>query len=93
MSLPLYWTTLVVMFLLTAVLPVAAALWLRIRSGTPIRVFEIAARTAPSSRSPARGRTGRSASRARGCGASTRRLYSRCGMFGGMRCIWAAMDG
>ncbi len=43
MSLPLYWTTLVVMFLLTAVLPVAAALWLRIRSGTPIRVFEIAA--------------------------------------------------
>lgn len=43
MSLPLYWVTLAVMFVLTAVLPVAAALWLRLRTGTPIRVFEIAA--------------------------------------------------
>lgn len=43
MSLPLYWGALVVMFLLTVVVPVAAAFWLRLRLGVPIRVFEIAA--------------------------------------------------
>lgn len=43
MSLPLYWGALVAMFVLTAVVPVGAAFWLRLRLGVPIRVFEIAA--------------------------------------------------
>jgi uncharacterized membrane protein YhfC len=42
-SLPLSWGALLVMFLLTAVLPVGAAFWLRLRLGVPLRVFEIAA--------------------------------------------------